>query len=502
LQGVAGGAARAEDVLPKLANQIRSIARVNPVAAVTALEHLGLSPESLPLLQQGAERVAELRKEVESLYGNWDNYQAASERFTYAMGRLGIVADRTGMSIMTALEPALTKMLTGLGTWVDGHQKDIADFFDHLGAAVGQIKWGDVGKGIEGAGNMAKAAAQWVENLARRWDDVGKAMKPFEDFMNQAAGRGDVLDALGKLLATNAPMPGTGENRALASAMYWGLQPNGGASPRERNAAGVPSFAYDTSLSPKARGLLDTIAGTESGGRYDITYGGGRLPDYSNAPAPQHVITSGPNAGRTTSAFGRYQFENATWNEAAAALKLTDKSPASQDRAAWWLAQRDYYRRSGRNLSADLESPDASVRAGIGPSLRGTWTSLPGGIEATTNTDRFTRQLDENTRRETVGNAPAVTGTPLLLDPRTGRASPPERTPPPARMPDLVAPASAAPVRSTEHSAGGSTVRIQIDHNNVPAGVTMGATTHGDGAEIAGIRVRRAMPDVPLLTGP
>ncbi len=40
----------------------------------------------------------------------------------------------------------------------------------------------------------------------------------------------------------------------------------------------------------------------------------------------------------------------------------------------------------------------------------------------------------------------------------------------------------------------GSTVRIQIDHTNVPDGVAMRAGVEGSGAEMAGINIRRAMP--------
>jgi hypothetical protein len=46
------------------------------------------------------------------------------------------------------------------------------------------------------------------------------------------------------------------------------------------------------------------------------------------------------------------------WEEARLALGLPDFSPASQDRAAWWLAARTYENATGRNLQADLASGD------------------------------------------------------------------------------------------------------------------------------------------------
>lgn len=185
-----------------------------------------------------------------------------------------------------------------------------------------------------------------------------------------------------------------------------------------RGNSGAPDTA-DTSLSPQARGLLDTIAGTESPG-YDVIYGGRRVTDLSQHPNIPVPITSGPNVGRNSTAAGRYQFLKGTWDEASSALGLKDFSAESQDRAAWWLAQRDYRRSTGRDLSVDLQSPDPRIRAGIGTALRGTWTSLPGGIEAGTNTDRFASQLGANIARESQRVMPQPGGAPATVAGGTG----------------------------------------------------------------------------------
>lgn len=141
-----------------------------------------------------------------------------------------------------------------------------------------------------------------------------------------------------------------------------------------------------TGMSPWAKALLDTIAGTESPG-YNVIYGGRRFSDFSRHPGVNVPISSGPNVGKTSSAAGRYQFLGSTWDQQARKLGLTDFSPASQDIAAWDLAKTAYGSRTGRDLERDLQDP--SMLGQIGTALSPVWTSLPGGIEAGTNQNKF-----------------------------------------------------------------------------------------------------------------
>lgn len=139
------------------------------------------------------------------------------------------------------------------------------------------------------------------------------------------------------------------------------------------------------SLRPAQRRLLDAIAAGEANG-YDVLYGGGRFGSYADHPRQAIPIASGPNAGKTSSAAGRYQFLGSTWDETAKELGLKDFSPESQDAAAWHLANKTYATKTGRDLTADLEAGRTDEIAGA---LKGIWTSIPGGIEPNAATGGF-----------------------------------------------------------------------------------------------------------------
>lgn len=161
------------------------------------------------------------------------------------------------------------------------------------------------------------------------------------------------------------------------------------------------------SLVPWQRGLLRTIYGSESAypGRdpYTVMYGGKTIDDFSDHPRKLMPIVNGPNAtsrtGLRTSAAGGYQFLRGSWDEARDANNLPDFSPASQDRAAIWHAERTYKARTGRDLGTDIEAAggDPQKLTQIGRGLSGWWTSLPGGIEPNKATgsfgDRFAKNL-------------------------------------------------------------------------------------------------------------
>ncbi|HMN70579.1 MAG TPA: glycoside hydrolase family protein, partial [Rhodoblastus sp.] len=130
-------------------------------------------------------------------------------------------------------------------------------------------------------------------------------------------------------------------------------------------------------LPEEGRALLTAIAGDESPD-YNVMYGGGRFNGYADHPRIPVPIRSGPNVGKTSTAAGKYQFIEGTWDAQAQKQGLKDFTPISQDKAAWGEAQDVYKAKTGRDLTEDLKAGKINEAA---RALAGTWTSLPGGIE-------------------------------------------------------------------------------------------------------------------------
>ncbi len=81
-------------MLPRIANEVQKIARVDPRAAVTLMNALGISPEAMPLLMQGAEGIKRYREEVQRLDPITADSVASSQHFTRASGMLQPIIHR------------------------------------------------------------------------------------------------------------------------------------------------------------------------------------------------------------------------------------------------------------------------------------------------------------------------------------------------------------------------------------------------------------------------
>jgi muramidase (phage lysozyme) len=146
----------------------------------------------------------------------------------------------------------------------------------------------------------------------------------------------------------------------------------------------------------EGKALLDAIGVGESHGDYTSMFTGHgptrHFSDFSQHPNSPDQIVRGPNAGKWSSAAGKYQFIKGTWDDEQKRLGLKDFSPESQDRAAWDLAQRTYKEKTGGDLTGALRKGDVGS---VGPALHGQWTSLPGGIEATASQQKLQERYND-----------------------------------------------------------------------------------------------------------
>ena len=156
-------------------------------------------------------------------------------------------------------------------------------------------------------------------------------------------------------------------------------------------------------VSREMAALLDTIAEAEgtsilpAGGWGsiwgDTPRGAGdrRFTDFSRHPGRFFPGPDGPS-----SAAGRYQITNTTYQDAARQLGITDFTPASQTRIAAHLAQQAY----GPGLERDLRDP--SKWEDIARRLSPVWASLPfHPTQRRFSMDQFSRVLQERLGRRT-----------------------------------------------------------------------------------------------------
>ena len=126
---------------------------------------------------------------------------------------------------------------------------------------------------------------------------------------------------------------------------------------------------FQLAQDPKIRTWLDAIAqaeGTTEHG-YNTMFGGTKFDDLSVHPNKKVPFTQTDGKENLSSAAGRYQFINPTWQDVSKQLGLTDFSPESQDAAAVFLMQR------AGALDDIMAGNDEAAMNKLGS----TWASLP-----------------------------------------------------------------------------------------------------------------------------
>lgn len=188
-------------------------------------------------------------------------------------------------------------------------------------------------------------------------------------------------------LFSNAPMmPGKDVKSTITNVKSRNAGISQGAGSMLTDAKGRVISTADTNLPVHQRAFLDTLAmgNATSGGNYwespdyNTIVGGKKFTDMSKHPE----IFGTPDS----TAAGRYQFTKTTWKDVVRRYNrenpdnpITDFSAKNQDRAAYFLAQKDYARRTGgRDLDADLKAGNTEhIRSGLGGSgMDTTWQIL------------------------------------------------------------------------------------------------------------------------------
>ena len=440
---IATGAKSADAVLPKVVDSLTKAAKTNPLAAEQLAQIWGVPSAALPMLIKGRDALQASRLEIERMYGSFDKYTESSEHFTYSTARLGLASERLGQTIMTSLEPHLTPMLVSLSSWIDDHGKDVGPVFDRIGKAIEGVHWSEVGAGIDQVGKAILTAASYAEDFGVRINRVLETLRAVRDFTKDP-GKSFQLQTGSQGWATFVAQHPESEDYA---------------SPRERAGAGVrPMF----------------VAGD---------FGAGTV-----APPSQEQERRGRQ--------GRDILTNLGWSPKQAAgimanlhreSKFSEGAVGDNGTAygiAQWHSDRLAKLRAGMGRDVVGMSFEDQVRAvdwelrhnekAAGDALRRTTTAAEAG-------DVVSRMYERPGATEAEASTRARSAD--AFDRRWSSAGP-------ARSPQLTLPDTSATT-----TPNGGKLEITIDHQNAPAGVTMTPKLQSHSAELAGVRVRRAMPE-------
>lgn len=218
-----------------------------------------------------------------------------------------------------------------------------------------------------------------ISELTNSLNDLTKNQGVKDFFQNLAAAMGAAINPLGMFFSGAKGL----------------LSPSGGGS------LPSPVTVGGADIPPEIRALLNTIAGPESGGRFNVRYspqGAQYFSDFSRHPNVRE-FTGRP--GEISTAAGYLQFTKTTWDEILGRLNLPDFGPASQEYGGQDLATRTYREKTGRDLLVDIRAGGRG--SDITAALNGRWPSLPGGSQQLITQAQFNAALS--------GQLNALTGT-------------------------------------------------------------------------------------------
>lgn len=160
---------------------------------------------------------------------------------------------------------------------------------------------------------------------------------------------------------------------------------------------------------PYIRALMRTITASEANVKrpYHVIYGGRYIKNLDSHPEVCVPIVAGPNVGKCTTAAGRYQMLDFTWN------KQADKyhpRPSGFWRWKSYSFEAEYQDAVVHNWLSDdrawgTDIPKLLRQGEINQVLRllsGTWTSLGYGIE-TNSMSNYLPQIYQNVLQEELG---------------------------------------------------------------------------------------------------
>ncbi|PWD68409.1 glycoside hydrolase family 24 protein [Pectobacterium versatile] len=333
----------------------------------------------------GFERDSPITRLMEMGSGFFDETMKMSNKMTYPiddallknaqifndeMAKIGRNFEILSYQIGGPLLENLNKMLGDINQFVDKNRGTINGIVDKVtsGSWYDDIMNDAEKRGIEFRNHLRRNDATMrkllgpeedANNFTRR-EIMGKKspLELYSDVMDDAEDRG--IKFRNHLRRNDAMMRGIlgpeEEVRRLASQTHL---PQG-------------SSLHSALNNPNARSYLDAISRAEGtsgymNSGYHTMFGGGQISSLSDHPRQLKDFQQTDGTWNKTSAAGRYQFTQKSWDEAAAALGLNDFSPQSQDMAALWLIQR------AGQLDNVLSGDFMTATNNLG----GVWASLP-----------------------------------------------------------------------------------------------------------------------------